>query len=86
VSRQASINGSDIRFSVREIAALELLMRREGRVISKVGLEEALYGPHTNVSPNAIEVLISRVRRRLEAADAGCSIHTLYGIGYLLKE
>jgi DNA-binding response OmpR family regulator len=37
------------------------------------------------VSANAIEVLISRVRRRLEAAGASCSIHTLHGIGYLLK-
>jgi DNA-binding response OmpR family regulator len=85
-SRQASVNGTDIRFSAREVAALELLMRREGQVISKAGLEEGLYGLNTDVSANAIEVLISRVRRRLETADAGCSIYTLYGIGYLLKE
>ena len=61
-------------------------MRREGQVISKADLEKSLYGVNTDVSPNAIEVLISRVRRRLETANAGCSIHTLYGIGYLLKE
>jgi DNA-binding response OmpR family regulator len=85
-ARQASVNGADIRFSAREVAALELLMRREGQVISKAGFEKALYGVNTDVSPNAVEVLISRLRRRLETANAGCSIHTLYGIGYLLKE
>jgi DNA-binding response OmpR family regulator len=85
-SRQATVNGSIVRFSSREIGALELLMRREGHVVSKAGLEDGLYGLNKNVSVNSIEVLISRVRRRLETVDAGCSIHTLHGIGYLLKE
>ena len=85
-SRQASVNGLIVRFSSREIATLELLMRREGQVISKEALEDGLYGLSMHVNLNTIEVLISRVRRRLEATNAGCSIYTLYGIGYLLKE
>jgi len=85
-SRQATVNDAVVRFTPREIAALELLMRREGQVVSKAALEDGLYGLSRNVSANAIEVLISRVRRRLEAAGASCSIHTLHGIGYLLKE
>jgi DNA-binding response OmpR family regulator len=85
-SRQVSVNGLIMRFSSRQIATLELLMRREGQVLSKAALEDGLYGLSIDVNPNTIEVLISRVRRRLEEANAGCSIHTLYGIGYLLKE
>jgi DNA-binding response OmpR family regulator len=84
-SRQMAVNNFVVRFTPREIGALELLMRREGQVVSKAALEDGLYGL-TNVSDNAIEVLISRVRRRLEMAGASCSIHTLHGIGYLLKE
>jgi len=85
-SRQAAVNNSAVPFTPREIGALELLMRREGNVVSKAALEDGLYGLNKIVSANAIEVLISRVRRRLEAAGASCSIHTLHGIGYLLKE
>jgi DNA-binding response OmpR family regulator len=85
-SRQVTVGGSVVGFTRREIGALELLMRREGQVVSKTALEDGLYGLSKDVSANAIEVLISRVRRRLDAAGASCSIHTLHGIGYLLKE
>jgi DNA-binding response OmpR family regulator len=85
-ARQVTVNGSTVYFSAREIEALELLMRREGEVVSRNSLENGLYGLRRNVSANTVEVLISRLRRRLGAIDAGCAIHTLHGIGYLLKE
>ena len=85
-SRQFTVNGSVVRFSAREVDAMEMLMRREGQVVSRSNLEEGLYGLSRNVSANSIEVLISRLRRRLGTIDAGCAIHTLHGIGYLLKE
>jgi len=85
-SRQAMIDGKSVHFSVREVEALEILMRREGQIVAKGTLEDSLYGLGKNVSPNSIEVLISRLRRRLGSIGAGCSIHTLYGIGYLLKD
>jgi DNA-binding response OmpR family regulator len=85
-ARQVTVNGSTLHFSAREIEALEMLMRREGLVISKNSLEDGLYGMHRNVSLNSIEVLISRLRRRLKETKAACTIHTLHGIGYLMKE
>jgi DNA-binding response OmpR family regulator len=85
-ARQVTVNGSTLRFSARETEMLEMLMRREGLVISKRSLEDGLYGLHRHVSPNSIEVLISRLRRRLKATKAACAILTLHGIGYLLKE
>ena len=85
-SRQVTIENNVIPFSLRELSALELLMRREGQVVSKAVFEDTLYGMGKTVSQNSIEVLISRLRRRLEKNNAGCSIHTLHGIGYLLKE
>ncbi len=86
VSRQVMVDGKSVHFSVREVQALELLMRREGQIVAKSNLEDSLYGLGKNVSPNSIEVLISRLRRRLGSIGASCSIHTLYGIGYLLKD
>jgi len=85
-ARQVTVNGSASHFSAREIEVLEMLMRREGSVISRSSLEDGLYGLHRNVSLNSIEVLVSRLRRRLRATKAACTIHTLHGIGYLLKE
>lgn len=86
VSHQVLVNGGSVHFSVREVDALELLMRHEGQIVPKRQIEDSLYGLSKNVSPNSIEVLISRLRRRLGSIGAGCSIHTFYGIGYLLKD
>jgi DNA-binding response OmpR family regulator len=86
ILRQVIVNGTTVRFPAREVEALELLMRREGQVVAKSALEDSLYGLTKNATPNSVEVLISRLRRRLESVGADCSIHTLYGIGYLLKD
>lgn len=85
ISRQISVNGEIVRFSRREVQTLELLIRREGQIVTRNSLEDSLYGLSVHVSPNSIDALISRLRRRLSAIEAGCAIHTLYGIGYLLK-
>ena len=85
-SRQVLVNGATVRFPMREVDTLELLMRREGQVVAKETLEDSLYGLTKSVTPNSIEVLISRLRRRLNSVGANCSILTLYGIGYLLRE
>jgi DNA-binding response OmpR family regulator len=84
--RQVQVDGRVVAISPREIGALELLMRRAGQVVSKRALEDTLYGLADDVNPNTVEVLISRLRRRLEEIGARCSIHTLRGIGYLLRE
>ena len=86
VLRQVVVDGRVVPISRREIGALELLMRRAGQVVSRRALEDTLYGLSGDVNPNAVEVLISRLRKRLDEIGADCSIRTLRGIGYLLKE
>ena len=86
VQRQVAVDGQIVAISPREISALELLMRRAGQVVSKRALEDTLYGLSDDVNPNSVEVLISRLRKRLDDINADCSIHTLRGIGYLLRE
>lgn len=85
-TRQIKVNGRVVAISRRELDALELLMRRADQVVPKRLFEDTVYGLSDEVSPNAIEALMSRLRRRLEAIEAQVSIHTLRGIGYLLTE
>lgn len=70
----------------RECGALEVLMRRSGRVVPKSAIEEAVYSYGEELASNAIEVLIHRLRKRLSDASATVSIHTLRGVGYVLAE
>jgi DNA-binding response OmpR family regulator len=70
----------------RETAILEHLMRRVGRVVPKVLLEEKLYGFDDELESNAIPVHIHHLRRKLNDAGATAEIHTVRGVGYLLNE
>jgi DNA-binding response OmpR family regulator len=84
--RQVKVDGQVVAISRRELDALEILMRRADQVVSKRILEDSIYGLGDDVTANTIEALVSRLRRRLEALHAGVSIHTLRGVGYLLRE
>lgn len=86
VSRVAKVEGAPLDLSRRELDALELLMRRTGRVVSKAALENGLYGFGEEVGSNAVEVLIHRLRKRLQTAGAMASVQTLRGIGYILMD
>jgi len=82
VGRVASIDGHAISLSVQETGVLETLLARFGRVVSKEQLVEQLYSYDKEVSHNAIEVYVHRLRKKL--AGVGVTVRTLYGRGYLL--
>ena len=86
VHREASVVGRPLALSRSELTLLELLLRRAGRVVARRMLEEGLYGFDDEVGPNSLEAHVSRLRKKLDAADAGIQIHTLRGIGYLAGE
>ncbi len=69
----------------RELALLELLAQRAGRVVQRQHLESELYGLDVEVSANAFDALISRLRRRLEDEDAGVELRLVRGVGYMLQ-
>jgi two-component system OmpR family response regulator len=66
----------------REFAVLELLLLRVGRVVTKQHIVDHLYGWDDNLSSNAIEVLMHRLRKKLE--HSGMDIRTVRGMGYLI--
>jgi two-component system OmpR family response regulator len=82
--RRATLSGTPLDLSARELGVLEVLMHRSGRVVNKEQLAEQLYGWDEEVGANAIEVYVHRLRRKLE--PAGVVIRTIRGLGYLLEK
>ena len=70
--------------SARELAVLEILMRRSGRVVSKRLVEDQIFGLSADVGSNAVEVYVHRLRKSLQDFGANAVIHTIRGIGYLI--
>lgn len=85
VARQVFVDNRPIAFSAREVAVLEHLLRRSGRVVAKIQLETSLYGP-SEVGSNAVEVHVHRLRRHLAETGASVQVHTVRGVGYLIGE
>jgi two-component system, OmpR family, response regulator len=82
-SRQFSGNGQVIDLPPRERALLELLVTRAGKVVAKEVIVQSVTSLEDNLSDNAIEQYISRLRRRLQ--PLGLNLRTVRGIGYLLE-
>jgi two-component system OmpR family response regulator len=83
-SRQAFFRNQPLSLSSREVAVLELLMNRYGRVVGKEQLAEHLTGLEEEIGQNAVEVYMHRLRKKLE--PLGVSVRTLRGLGYLLEK
>jgi two-component system OmpR family response regulator len=80
-AKRIRINGTPIDLTVREWALLELFMARPGRVLSKEQIAQQLADYDAQLTPNAIEVYVSRLRAKIETA--GVRIRTVRGFGYL---
>ena len=83
VGRVAQIHEQPLELSAREIGLLEVLLSRMGRLVSKDQLVDHLCGWGEEVSHNAIEVYVHRLRKKLEAG--GVRIVTVRGLGYCLE-
>lgn len=70
----------------RELGVLVTLLSNQGRLVPRRKLEEAVYSFDNEVTPNAIEAAVSRLRRRLDGLDAAVTITAMRGVGYILAE
>ncbi len=86
IEHTVEIDGKPVALSRRELSLLEQLMGRSGRVVVKELLEERIYEFDSEPASNSLEVLVHRLRRKLEANNATVTIHTVRGVGYLLSE
>ena len=82
-AKRARVRDKTVELSVREWAVLEYLLQHGARVVSKQQIIEAILPWGDDLTTNAVEVYISRLR--LKIADAGVSVRTIRGFGYMLE-
>ena len=85
-SREVRRGGKPLRFTAREFAFLEYLLRNPRRLLTRAQILEHVWDDNFDPVANAVDVLVGRVRRKLESAGGRPLIHTLRGAGYLLAE
>jgi len=83
IGKIAQLDGQALELSARELALLEILMQRTGRLVSKEQLVDHLCEWGEEVSTNAIEVYVHRLRKKLETGRV--KIITVRGLGYCLE-
>jgi DNA-binding response OmpR family regulator len=82
-TRRVLIDGADLELTAREMAVLESLLRRPHALVSKEQLFESLYTWDSEANLSAVEVYVSRLRKKLE--PAGVAIRMFRGLGYRLE-
>jgi len=82
-AKRVKVHEKPIDVTPREWSLLELFLMRPGRVLSKEQIAENLLTMDEQLSPNAIEVHVSRLRAKIESA--GVRIRTVRGFGYMLE-
>jgi DNA-binding response OmpR family regulator len=78
--------GSTVSLSRTEFALLEMLMRNVGRVIMRSRLIEGVWGLDRDVESNTLDVYIRQLRIKIDSPGDSKLIHTVRGIGYVLRE
>lgn len=84
--KQASLDDQPLALTAYEYRILEYLMRHHQQVVAKDRLMEQLYPDDDERDPNVIEVLVGRLRRKLEGNNGFKPIDTVRGLGYLFTE
>jgi two-component system response regulator TctD len=83
VEHKFTSNGKVLELTAREYAVLEALISRPGRPLAKSTLIDQVFGFEDEAAPNALEVYVHRVRKKIEGSDV--IISTLRGLGYVLR-
>ena len=86
LTRQAKREDQDINLPAREFALLEYLMRNRGRIISKTSILEHVYDYSFDPQTNVVDVLVCRLRNKVDRDFENKMIHTVRGMGYVIKE
>jgi two-component system, OmpR family, response regulator len=84
LARRAQLAGAPLDIAAREWAVLEVLLARVEKIVSKEAIIQAVANWGEELTPNAIEVYVSRLRAKLD--PAGVKIRTVRGFGYMLEE
>jgi two-component system OmpR family response regulator len=86
LSRRVVREGTEIELQPKEFSLLEYFMRNSGRVLSKTLILEHIYDYNFDPQTNVVDVLVCRLRNKIDKDFETKLIHTIRGVGYVLKE
>ena len=85
LNRQVRRGGRTFNLAAREFALLEYLLRNQGRILSKTAILEKVYDYSFDPQTNVVDVLVCRLRNKVDKGFADKLIHTVRGMGYVLR-
>jgi DNA-binding response OmpR family regulator len=85
-TREVRRAGTPIELTPKEFAVLEYLMRHVGRVMSRTLITEYAWGYHFDPGTNIVDVVINHLRKKIDAGHDRKLIHTVRGVGYVVKD
>jgi DNA-binding response OmpR family regulator len=85
-TRTASVNDEPVTLTATEYRLLEFMLLNRGRVLSRMELLENVWGIDFNMSTNVVDVYVNYLRKKIDNNPAQKLIHTMIGMGYILKE
>ncbi len=86
VTRQAARAGNKFELSAREYRLLEFLLKSAGRICSRMMILEKVWDYHFDPDSNLVDVYVKRLREKIDADFEAKLIHTVRGVGYVMKE
>ena len=87
-SREASVNGIPVNLTSKEYAILEFLIYNKNRVLSRLSIAEHVWGDNFDLfsMTNFVDVHIKNLRKKIEPDGGKNIIHTIRGVGYMIKD
>ena len=85
LTREVKRGGASVNLQAREFALLEYLMRNAGRIVSKTAILEHVYDYSFDPQTNVVDVLVCRLRNKIDKDFEPKMLHTVRGMGYVLK-
>jgi len=85
ITRQVRRGDHDIALTRREFALLEYLVRNAGREVTRDQITEHVWGPDAEPSTNVVDVYVNYLRKKLDADGSPPLLHTVRGVGYVLR-
>ena len=86
ISHRAKRGEEDIELTSREYSLLEYLMRNADRVLSRSVITQHVWNYNFDIESNLVDVYINRLRNKIELADMPKLIHSIRGVGYVMRE
>lgn len=85
LGRQLFVKGAEVRLTAKELPLLEQLLLHAGEVVSRTELLERVWDMHFDPTSNVVDVNVTRIRRKLQAAGADVVIEARRGVGFVVK-